>query len=192
MKKSFIILSLFFLLFSCLKDDVIVKQNEKNILPESKILILKVDFATNTLESGKELTFTNNSATFTTNAVATSNAADGGTLAINYQEINKQLFFGNQNWTGTIVFPEVWQPANTFAVTLTSDVFPKPIFLNIFNPNNEVYNYDDVWNAIQGRVKVREFLTSNPGQTAKIFKYSQYNTAGAENPNNKWIIILKK
>lgn len=92
MKKSIAILSFVFLLISCSKEVAIVKLEEKKLQTESKILILKVDFATNTLESGKELTFTNNSATFTTNAVATSNAADGGTLAINYQEINKQLF----------------------------------------------------------------------------------------------------
>ena len=191
MKKSIFILLFFILLISCSKEEVIVKQDEKNFVTESKILILKVDFASNTLESGKELTFANNSNAFTANAIATSNAADGGSLVINYQEINERLFFGNQNWTGTIVFPENWQPANTFAITITADVFPKPVFQNIYNPNNIVYNIDEVWNILERLVKVREYLTSNPNQTAKIFKYSQYNTTGVENPNNKWIIILK-
>lgn len=190
MKKSITILSFLLLFISCSKEEDIIKQEVKKATQENKVLVLKVNFDTNTLEGGKEFTFDNQNETFTTNVVVQSNEADGGNIKVFYQELNQKLFEGTQSWTGKIVFPGDFQPANSFVQTITANIFPMPIFQNIYNPNNSVYDYNLVWNAIQDRVKVREFLTSNPNQSAKLFLFTEYDSA-VVGLRKKWIIFFK-
>ena len=189
MKKSISILSLLLLFISCSKDDDIIKQEVKKATQENKVLILKVNFNNNTFEGGKEFTFANNTTTFTANPIITSNEADGGNIAVYYQELNEKLFQATQSWTGQITFPAVWQPSSEFESALTTDYFLPPTFQNIYNPSNETYNYESVWTAIQGRIKVRSYIISNQNQIAKIFLFTEYG--GIVGPRKKWIIMLK-
>ncbi len=191
MKKSISILSFLILFISCSKDEDVIKQEVKKATLENKVLILKVDFATNTFDGGKELVFDNQTETFTTNVVVQSNDADGGNIKVFYQELNQKLFEGTQSWTGQIVFPIDFLPAAAFESALTADYFLPPNFLNIYNPNNEIFNFESAWIAIQSRIKVRNYMLSNPNQIAKIFLFTEYSS-GIVGPRKKLIIILKK
>lgn len=189
MKKLITILSIILISISCSKEDEIIKPLEK-VTTDNKVLVLKVNFNNNTFEGGKEFTFANNTSTFTANPIITSNEADGGNIAVYYQELNEKLFQGTQSWTGQITFPAVWQPSYEFESALTADYYLPPTFQNIYNPSNETFNYESAWIAIQGKIKVRSYINSNPNQIAKIFLFTEYDS-GIVGPRKKWIIMLK-
>ncbi|MGK4569052.1 hypothetical protein [Flavobacterium sp. 3HN19-14] len=157
----------------------------------NKVLLLKVDYLTNEFEGGKELAFADSTATFTlsTNYVAPS---DFGSIKIKYDELDTEIFNGSIVWNGlgTISNPDDMQPASAFTFTDTDDFFTCAGFDNIFNPNNEEFDYQPVWSSVQGLVKVRQYLTANPGAGIKLFLYTP--SVGIGNPAEwDWIIILK-
>ncbi len=79
-----------------------------------------------------------------------------------------------------------------FDAVLTDDyVFPLNGFLNVFNPNNEEYDYQRVWSAVQSLVKVRQYLKENPTQEVKLFLYSP--SVGVGDPLDwDWFIYLQR
>jgi hypothetical protein len=166
------------------------KNNSSN---ENKILLLKMDYTTNTFEGGKELLFQQPSETFTVTDDYKS-PGDFGSIKLFYSEINETLFYGTIVWMGCgkISYPENWLPAEDFARTVTADyVFPANGFENIFNPQNDIFDYDMVWRYIQNIIKAREYLQSNPSQRVKLFLYQP--SVGDGNPKDwKWILFLKK
>ncbi len=165
-----------------------------NVANENKVLMLKVDYTTNIFEGGKEFTFATPSNTFTvTNQYAP--PSDFGSIRFNYSEINQQLFFGTIIWmgSGSISYPTDFLPASSFNIvnTLVAIPYPSSGFENVFNQNNQVFDYNDVWNAIAYRGKVIQYRASNPNATIKIFLYTP--SVGIGNPAEwKWIIMLKK
>ncbi|MDR6969491.1 hypothetical protein J2X31_003524 [Flavobacterium arsenatis] len=188
--KFFTLLALPFLLGSCVGDE-----DQFNLtvpVQDNKVLLLKVDYTTNVFEEGKELTFSDTTATFTVETEYQT-PADFGGIQLYYQELDAKIFDGTIHWMGlgTISYPESFDPASSFDVVLTNDfVFPTEGFENVFNPNQETYDYQTVWSAVQSLVKVREYLFSNPDATAKIFLYTP--SVGIGNPAEwDWIIILK-
>lgn len=178
------------LLFSCSKDDDLRKiRNDQTV---NKVLMLKVDYTTNTFEGGKEFTFTKPTNTFTiTNQYQA--PGDFGSIKLIYQELNETLFDGTIHWMGLgkMNFPASLQPSAEFNAVITTDiVYPINGLQNVFNPNNETYDYTQVWMSIQYLVKVREYLSSNPNETIKIFLYTP--SVGVGNPADWcWIIYLK-
>jgi hypothetical protein len=205
MKKLFTLFTAI-MLFSCSLDSkennfndekstVLRRQSIRNNqqMVENKVLMLKVDYTTNTFEGGKELAFANPSTTFTvTNQYLP--PGDFGSIQLNYSEINQQLFFGTIFWMGLgqISFPNDFLPASSFGIvnTLVAIPFPSSGFENVFNPNNQVFDYNPVWNAIAYRGNVMQYRASNPNATIKIFLYTP--SVGIGNPAEwKWIIMLK-
>ena len=95
MKKIISFLSLFILLTSCSNDGAIANLNSTGLLfePETnKVLLLKVDYTTNTFEGGKELTFDSNTTTFSTNYQYVT-PADFGSIKIFYKKIKNNRIF---------------------------------------------------------------------------------------------------
>jgi len=190
MKRSipaFIVLTL---LLSCAKN--IDLQKKQNGQATNKVLMLKVDYTTNTFEGGREFTFTKPATTFTiTNQYKA--PGDFGSIKLIYHELNETLFDGTIHWMGLgqMNFPRSLQPSGKFDKMLTTDfIYPINGFQNVFNPNNEDYDYTSVWMSIQPLVKVREYLKSNPDQTVKIFLYTP--SVGVGNPADwDWIIYIK-
>lgn len=200
MKKIISLLSLFILLTSC-STDLLNQANGTDLANQSgnnKVLLLKVDYTTNTFEGGKELTFDSNTTTFSTNYQYVT-PADFGSIKIFYTELNSLLFYGDIIWMGTgeIHFPTNFQPASSFEYALTADYYNEPVYENIFDPNVypaniplPLYDYSVIWTQIQGLVKVREYRNANPSATLKLFLYQP--SVGIGDPATwKWIIILK-
>ena len=193
MKKIISLLSLFILLTSC-STDLLNQANGTNLANQSgnnKVLLLKVDYTTNTFEGGKELTFDSNTTTFSTNYQYVT-PADFGSIKIFYTELNTQLFYGDIIWMGTgdIHFPTDFQPASSFEFVNTLVPIDLPSVENIFNPNNEIFNYTNPLNQVVYLSKVIEYRASNPNASAKIFLYQP--SVGIGDPATwKWIIMFK-
>lgn len=158
----------------------------------SKLLMLKVDYLTNNFEGGKETIFSVPTSTFTITTQYNS-PGDFGNIRLIYQELDEIIFDGSIIWMGTgeINIPQNILPANQFNHVLTSDyVSPRGGFENVFNPNEEDYDYSQIWSSVQGLVKVREYLNSNPNASVKLFLYTP--SVGVGNPADwDWIIFIK-
>ena len=190
MKRSISLFMGLTLLLSCSKENDF--QKIQNGQTANKVLMLKVDYTTNTFEGGRELTFTEPTATFT---ISNQYQAPGdfGSIKLIYQELNETLFDGTIHWMGSgeMNFPANLESSEHFNIVTTKNiVYPGNGFQNVFNPNNETYDYTQVWLAIQGLVKVREYLSSNLTETVKIFLYTP--GVGVGNPADwVWIIYMK-
>ena len=193
MKKIISFLSLFILLTSC-STDLLNQANGTDLANQSgnnKVLLLKVDYTTNTFEGGKELTFDSTTTTFSTNYQYVT-PSDFGSIKIFYTELNTQLFYGDIIWMGTgeIHFPTDFQPASSFEFVNTFAAIDLPPVENIFNPNNEIFDYTNPLNQVIYLSKVIEYRASNPNAYAKIFLYQP--SVGIGDPATwKWIIIFK-
>lgn len=177
------------LLLSCSKVDFKKIQMNKTA---NKVLMLKVDYMTNTFEGGKEFTFAKSITAFTI-IYEYKAPGDFGSIKLTYRELNEPLFDGTIIWEGLgkMIFPKNLQPASEFDAFITTDiVYPINGFRNVFNPGNETYDYNKVWMSIQYLVKVREYLKSNPNETVKIFLYMP--SVGIGNPADwYWVVYLK-
>lgn len=191
MKTPFLLLAMTLLFFSC------TKKNQPDTKPaqqaeSTKVLMLKVDYQTNTFLGGKELNLSGSSNSFTiTNEYDP--PQDFGYLKLKYQELDQQIFDGGIVWmgNGTINYPQNIQAANQFASVTTNDiVYPTNGLEDVFNPYNEPRDPAPAWLAIQHKVKVREYLAANPTATVKVFLYA--SSRGPGNPAEwQWIFFLK-
>jgi len=121
--------------------------------------------------------------------------SDAGGIKLFYAELNNQLLFdGSIIWAGLgeVNYPQNFVAANEFNHVITTDfVTPSAGFENVFNPHNINFDYLPVWSAVQGLVKVRQFLSSNPNATVKLFLYTP--SVGVGDPADwDWYIFLKK
>jgi hypothetical protein len=119
--------------------------------------------------------------------------SDFGSVKIIYQELNETLFDGTIVWSGLgqMNYPQNLLNANQFDTVMTTDyVAPSAGFVNIFNPDNTTYSYNEVWTSVQSLVKVRQYLYSNPNASVKLFLYTP--SVGIGNPAEwDWIIFMK-
>ena len=159
---------------------------------EGNVLMLKVDFLTNTFRGGYEYSFDNAPNSFTITKDYRS-PGDFGYLKLFYSEINEMLFYGTIVWMGCgkMYFPTYLLPANSFDRVDTKDyVFPVNGFENLLMVT-EYSDYGQVWNSVQGLVKVRGYLGANPQQKVKLFLYTP--SVGVGDPADwYWILFLKK
>lgn len=184
MKIRFTILLLITLLFSCSKYEI----------GTNHVLMLKVDYVTNSFEGGTEFNFLKQAGNFTiiNEYIAPS---DFGSVKLIYKELNEILFNGTIHWMGLgeMTYPKSLMSSEKFKFVTTQDiVYPENGFENVFDPSNQEYEYDlDTWLSVQHLVKVREYLKSNPSQKVKVFLYTP--SVGVYNPESwSWIIYLKK
>lgn len=190
MKKLLFILFIFVSLFSsCSEENAPTEetQNEPN-----KVLLLKVDYLTNTFQGGKETTYTENSNSFTISHQSVP-ATDFGNIKLKYDEINQILFDGDIIWMGLgqIHHPQNMLAANQFQIVLTDDIiFPATSFNHILPQSNLSNDYNQVWMAVQNLVKVRQYLISNPNGEVHLYLYTP--SVGVGNPADwKWIVLMK-
>jgi len=161
--------------------------------PDNEVLMLTVDYTTNAFKGGKELWFSEKSETFTiTNEYKS--PGDFGHLKLFYEELNELLFFGTIHWMGCgkMIFSQDLLDANQFQLVTTYDIkYPKNGFENVFNPGNQSFDYESIWNSVQALVKAREYLDANPEQVVKMFLYTP--SVGVGNPADwYWVIFLTK
>ncbi len=190
--------SIAFMLLSCEETNIPTNQKEEktklaiNKIDGNKVLLLKVDYLTNTFEGGTELSFNKTTPTFTIKNKYVP-PGDFGSIKFTYDELNETLFDGTIIWMGTgkINFPQNLLTQNEFELVKTKDiVYPSGGFENIFNPQNQTYDYGTIWQSVQVLVKVREYLNTNPTAKVKIFLYTP--SVGVGNPKEwDWIIFIK-
>ena len=189
MKTKILLLLFVFALYGCdsnLKDADL--DNEV-----SQVLMMKVDYTSNTVEGGTEFKFTGKSDNVTIETEY-KEPSDFGSVKLVYKELNEVLFFGTIHWMGLgeMSFPKKIDPKSMFEANLTLDyVSPVNGFEDIFNPQDMKLDYKQPWMAVQFYVKVREYLSANPNQKVKMFLYTP--SVGTGNPEDwSWIIYLHK
>ena len=190
MKKLLLIIFFFVSLFSsCTEEN---STSAENTTQPNQVLLLKVDYLTNTFQGGKETSYTETSNSFTISHQSIP-AVDFGNIKLKYNEINQILFDGDIIWMGLgqIHYPQNMLAANQFDAVLTADVvFPSTNFNHILPEPNLSNNYNQVWMAVQNLVKVRQYLISNPTGVVHLYLYTP--SVGVGNPADwKWIILLK-
>lgn len=190
MKKALFILFVLLTLFSsCTEESVTVADNTSE---PNKVLLLKVDYLTNTFQGGKETTYAENSNSFTISHQIVA-PVDFGNIKLKYDEINEIIFDGDIVWMGLgqINYPQNMLAANQFEAVLTDDIiFPTTNFHHILPEPNLSNNYNQVWMAVQNLVKVRQYLISNPTGVVHLYLYTP--SVGVGNPADwKWIILMK-
>ncbi|GHT71316.1 hypothetical protein FACS189455_2820 [Bacteroidia bacterium] len=192
MKRLGLIFSvLIFFAISCENSQNIEQQKGKN-----NVLMLKVDYLTNTFEGGYEYSFDNVPNSFTiTDEYAP--PGDFGHIKMFYSEINELLFYGTIHWMGCgqIQYPKSLLPADNFKHVSTDDLFyPKSGFENVFPESSqylEKVDYNSIWLPVQGLVKAREYARANPLEKIKLFLYTP--SVGVGDPADwDWILFLKK
>ena len=178
-----------FLAVGCKKDDG--KKDPIHGSTENQVLMLMVDYTTNTFMGGKEFTFTKNSDTFTIGHEYAS-PGDFGHIKLFYEEMDELLFYGTIVWLGCgeMIFPEDLLEADQFQFVNTDDyVLPKNGFETIVF--DAEFDHEHAWGSVQALVKAREYLRSNPEQVVKLFFYTP--SVGMGNPDDwYWIIFLKR
>jgi hypothetical protein len=185
--KYLLFFAVLFIQVSCdsNSDNYVINQNP------NKVLLLKVDYETNTFEGGNETVFPSSTATFTvTNQVIP--PADFGNIKLFYSELNTKIFDGDIIWMGNglIHFPTSFLSANQYNFINTLVPIADPVFENVYNPNNTNYNYPEIFNAIRYLEIVNQYRASNPNATVKLFLYTP--GVGIGDPSQwKWIFIIK-
>lgn len=177
------------ILFGCSSEhiDIDIETDAPN-----QILMMKVDYTTNTFEGGTILGFSKTTDSFTI-INEYDEPSDFGSVKLMYKELNQKLFEGTIVWMGLgkMTFPEKLEPANSFKHAITYDLRYPSGYEDVFNPDNRELDYKRAWLSVQGYEKAREFLAANPTQKAKMFLYTP--SVGAGNPKDwYWIIYLKK
>ena len=190
MKKLLLIIFFFVSLFSsCTEEN---STSAENTTQPNQVLLLKVDYLTNTFQGGKETSYTETSNSYTISHQSIP-AVDFGNIKLKYNEINQILFDGDIIWMGLgqIHYPQNMLAANQFDAVLTADVvFPSTNFNHILPEPNLSNNYNQVWMAVQNLVKVRQYLISNPTGVVHLYLYTP--SVGVGNPADwKWIILMK-
>jgi hypothetical protein len=191
--KNYILISIVILVFhSCSKKGQIQQIESTPLPPNARVLTLQVDYLSNVFEGGWEDTFSTNSQTFTISNLYKS-PSDFGYVSLKYHEINEVIFVGSIIWMGSgqISYPINITPANQFNTVSSNDTInPSAGFENVFNPNNQLFDYIPIWNSIQQLEKVRSYMNNNPNATIKLFLYTP--SVGFGNPAEwNWFVFLK-
>jgi hypothetical protein len=166
----------------------------------TQILLLQVDYTTNTFVSGKELSFAQTADSF---SIAKEYHAPGdfGYIKLFYSEIDKMIFYGDIIWMGCgdIHFPTKWKNKAEFDFVRTDDLcYPKNGFEIIYNNNYEMQDtpisendFKSAWYALEVLQLVRDYFTANPDEKVKVYLYQP--SVGVGNPADwKWIFILRR
>ncbi|MDR0830923.1 MAG: hypothetical protein LBN95_12570 [Prevotellaceae bacterium] len=164
----------------------------------TQILLVQVDYTTNTLVSGKTLYFESFAPNFTV-AADYKSPGDFGYIKLFYSEINEMIFYGDIIWMGCggIHFPTEWTPAVNFSGVPTDDLrFPQNGFDTIYNNENQEFGFPEegfnaAWCQAQSLQIVRNYLQANPEEKVKVYFYMP--SVGVGDPADwKWIFILRK
>ncbi|KAA1248084.1 hypothetical protein [Aquimarina sp. RZ0] len=189
MKKIILFLFLMISVLGCKDDD------DTSVVPiDNKVLLLKVDFETNTFEEGKELIFeTDKDFSITTRYRP---PGDFGTIELVYAETEEKIFSGSIIWNGigAINYPESFIPSSNFKKEDTPLKMPDiTIFRHIVYDESyfpEIIEYEKLWEAINSITLLKEYRISNP--EAKIYLLPYAPAVGVLDPSlADWIVIVK-
>jgi len=170
MKKIYVIILGFFVLFSCKKEVKVIPKTYSN-----NILVLKIDYETNKFEGAVELPFQDLDE-FTISYKSTP-ANDSGGVQLYYNEFNKVIFNGSIWWSGSgkRFFPKI-NSMNCYDtlenhIPIPSDsIFQKVSFQGFFNPDS--VSNSTIWSSVSNLKIVEKYRESNPNGKIHIFSYT--------------------
>lgn len=157
--------------------------------PVNKVLILQVDYTTNKLIGGRELSFKKQTSTFTLIAKKQP-PTDFGSIKLYYNELNELIFYGTAVFMGKgkIIFPKHFSPASDFE-TNASVSTPLP-YAGFEVIKESSFGNTNPWDAVKHLNLVKKYMKLNPKQKVKLLYYNP--TAGLDAMKwGQWIIILK-
>lgn len=183
------ILFIYALLFftSCKKNNV--REDVVEPDPVNKVLMLQVDYTTNKLIGGTELSFKKQSSTFTLVA-ETRPPVDFGFIKLHYKELDELIFYGTQVFMGRgkIIVPDGFSPARHFETGASVNVpFPSS-GLEVIEGSN--FETTKPWEAVRHLTLVQKYMKLNPKQKVKLLYYNPVSGLDAMKWG-QWIIILK-
>ncbi|MEO1032625.1 MAG: hypothetical protein AAFX55_14530 [Bacteroidota bacterium] len=189
--SSVLTILLLLIFVSCSDDD------DTNIDPASEVLLLQVDFMTNTFEGGKKYVFDSNVESFT---IASNYQAPGdfGNIALYYDELNEMIFDGSIIWMGTgqrsfpesLINPDDFQN-NVDPVPMPSEANFQKVMYDDFAYYPDTIDYSAIWNSISNLQEVTDFKNNNANSEINLFLYTP--SVGIGDPNEwDWVLFLKK
>ena len=190
MKKSILFLAIVGLLFSCDKDD-----EPQQLEPLNKVVLLQIDYVTNTFEGGKILDFP--SAPSFTISTTYNAPGDIGSVQLYYSELNEKIFDGGIIWNGNgeRSFPSTMDSPDTFDTIIDgaplpdTGMFEKVIYGGLDN-YPEVIDYPAIWNSINNLNIVSWYRATNPDAKINLFFY-QSSIGGGDPADWDWYIIMR-
>lgn len=191
--KNLFLLLLLVLVTSCSNDSEAEQETQEL---SNKILMLQVDFTSNTFEGGKEYEFNTSEEDFT---ISTDYMPPGdfGNIKLYYEELNEMLFDGSIIWMGDGVraFPESLNAPDTYQVNTNPVTMPSindfgTVDYTEYSYYPEQIDYSSIWNAIANLQVVTEFRNSNPNGEIQLFLYTP-SVGVVDYEQADWIIFLK-
>lgn len=189
-KINLLILLFVTLLWTCNSENYFIEETDET---DDQVLLLKVNYLTNTFEGGVELALSQQVNDFTIEPEYKL-TDDFSYVKMTYKELDETLFEGSvhSERVGEIRYPKNLMPPHKFKALITHDfVTPVNGFEEIFNPQNIDLDHSRPWYSVQSLLKVREYLNENPSQVVKLFLY----TPNLDKENSQdwcWIYFLKK
>lgn len=191
MNKSTLLLAITVLLFSCNKEEELPHQP----VLINNVVLLQIDFLTNTFEGGKVLQFTS-APTFTISSNYQS-PGDFGGVQLYYSEVNEKIFDGGIVWNGKgeRLFPSTMDSPDTFDTMINGAPIPdismfEKVIYGGFDNYPEVIDYPAIWNSINNLNIVSRYRAANPDAKINLFFYQ--SSIGAGDPADwDWYIILR-
>lgn len=175
------------LLLSCDSD------NESND-ETNKVVLLKIDFLTNTFEGGKEFEFSLSSS-FSISSTYQS-PGDFGDIQLYYDELNEKIFDGTIHWMGLgeMTYPTEIDIPNTFSTIDDELALPNvnkfnTVMYDEFAYYPDTIKYENIWNSINNLEIVSSYRHSNPEGEIHLFLYTP--SVGEGNPADwDWFIFM--
>lgn len=166
--------------------------NPKHLTPtQNKVLLLKVDYLTQTFEGGRQMVFTD-SPTFNI-TYNYQEPGDFGSLTLVYSDVGQPIFEGTIIWMGLgqMYYPQSLMPAGSFGTAAALPMPSSDSFLVLdYAQTNQPTPYEAIWDAIKNLQVVSQFRTSNPNGNIRIFLYTP--SVGVGNPADwDYYVILK-
>jgi len=184
--KTLKFLALFFILLGCTKDD----NNDR-----CKILLLRVDYMTNTFEGGHEQILSMEITDSDTIPIIVDYDPPGdfGNIKLYYEPTNELIFNGSIIWMGTgeIYYPESFLDPSQYSTL--SNVLDLPDISRIqnlyYDIDDEPIDYSNIWGSINELEIVSEYLQSHK----KIIFFLYTPSVGVGDPNTwDWFVIMNK
>ena len=180
--KALKILALVLLLMGCTKNEY------------SNILLLRVDYITNTFEGGHEQILSKGITESDTIPISVEYALPGdiGNIRLIYNPTLETIFNGSIIWMGTgkISYPKSFYDPSKYQKLSNKLDLPDSSHLHhlkYFSPKN--FDYSNIWESINDLKIVSEYLNSQK----KIVFFLYTPSVGVGDPNTwDWFVIMNK
>jgi len=186
---SFFVLAL---LCACSDDDTKAPET----VPQSKVLMLQVDYTTEVFEAGTEISIDESVPDFEITSTY-QEPGDFGGVQLYSSNSNTLLFDGTIIWMGTGVmsYPSNLYDSEDFGIISEPVAQPSESqFSKVVYSDYETYpedmDYASIWNTIDNLAIVKTYRDSNPEATVKLFLYTP--SVGIGNPEEwDWLVFIK-